>query len=555
MSTTTDDRVGLDNVGSVPCRRRRARQGLISVVLYVDFGADNGGIVLNLNEDGFSVQTAMPLAVDSLSSMRFKGGRNRDSLEVGGRLVWMSSNRKAAGIEFVDLSEDARRRITEWIALEASPQRDNHPPPDEALQTTKSVPSVPERDRFPEQPLVIAETQEDRNSVHRGKLLHLVPVGASASSDPSTAVDDFDALLRAQWSASKAPAPTEPQAGIFRPLVATASPPHSNAVISAIFLIAMLTLAAGLGFGYVMLGGGSNRAAKPPVQPSALPASSSASPSTAVDRDAAPIAQQPAGLSPGSASGNDLQNPAAQSQDSQSKPATPPASATLPGSQTSLTVSKVSQLNSFAPANPDPAERAAATEQDADTPRLRPVESPGPVQAQTIQTQPVQARPAQTQTPQISTQPARPDGAPPNESADSASVLAAARASGVPAPAALPAIVTDASEAHPSASRPEEPRVLAPPSPAHIEACRLIQSVEPVYPLEAKQRRIEGNVELRVVVGTDGTVRSVSLVSGLPLLAPAAIAAAHGFRYSPALLNGQPIETIQTIEMSFKLKH
>jgi periplasmic protein TonB len=94
-----------------------------------------------------------------------------------------------------------------------------------------------------------------------------------------------------------------------------------------------------------------------------------------------------------------------------------------------------------------------------------------------------------------------------------------------------------------------------PPTPLRMVPCRLLQSVEPVYPLEASERHLEGNVELRIVVGTDGAVRSVNLVSGLPQLAPAAIAAAHGFRYSPALLNGQPIETIQTVDMSFTLKH
>jgi hypothetical protein len=56
------------------------------------------------------------------------------------------------------------------------------------------------------------------------------------------------------------------------------------------------------------------------------------------------------------------------------------------------------------------------------------------------------------------------------------------------------------------------------------------------------------------VVGVDGKVQSVGLVSGEPLLVPAAIDAARGFRYNPALLDGKPIETVQTINMSFELK-
>lgn len=88
-----------------------------------------------------------------------------------------------------------------------------------------------------------------------------------------------------------------------------------------------------------------------------------------------------------------------------------------------------------------------------------------------------------------------------------------------------------------------------------IDPCQLVHFVRPMYPSDAKKLHVEGNVELRVVVGADGTVGKVSLVSGLPLLAPAAIDAARQFRYKPAMLNGQPIETMQTIDMSFKLEN
>src|SRR5690348_10297206 len=92
-------------------------------------------------------------------------------------------------------------------------------------------------------------------------------------------------------------------------------------------------------------------------------------------------------------------------------------------------------------------------------------------------------------------------------------------------------------------------------SPGHVDPSQLVHSVQPVYPVTAKQLHVEGDVELRVVVGVDGTVRSVGLVSGPASLVMAAIDAARQFRYKPALLNGKPIETVQTIEMSFKLKN
>jgi TonB family protein len=103
-------------------------------------------------------------------------------------------------------------------------------------------------------------------------------------------------------------------------------------------------------------------------------------------------------------------------------------------------------------------------------------------------------------------------------------------------------------------SGPDGPREPIASTAGHIIPCELIHSVQPIYPRKAVKQHIEGDVELRLVVGADGTVRNVSVVSGPPLLAPAATDAVREFRYKPALLNGQAIETVQTINVSFKLK-
>jgi protein TonB len=87
----------------------------------------------------------------------------------------------------------------------------------------------------------------------------------------------------------------------------------------------------------------------------------------------------------------------------------------------------------------------------------------------------------------------------------------------------------------------------------HLDPSRLIGSVQPVYPPVAKKKHVQGVVELRLVVDTDGSVRSVDVVTGPPLLAQAATDAARQFRYSPALLDGKPIQTIQTADIYFQL--
>ena len=123
----------------------------------------------------------------------------------------------------------------------------------------------------------------------------------------------------------------------------------------------------------------------------------------------------------------------------------------------------------------------------------------------------------------------------------------------LPVTTALPTAAPAASEAFSDRHTDEPNRPIAAP-PDHLDPSQLLHSVQPVYPEAARTLGVEGKVALRVVVATDGTVRSVSLISGPPSLAPAAMDAAREFRYKPARLNGQPIEAIQTIEMSFRLK-
>jgi TonB family protein len=81
----------------------------------------------------------------------------------------------------------------------------------------------------------------------------------------------------------------------------------------------------------------------------------------------------------------------------------------------------------------------------------------------------------------------------------------------------------------------------------------LIHEVPAVYPPQARMQRLAGSVVVDATVGADGAVRSVKLVSGPLLLATAATDAIRLWRYSPALLNGTPIEVQKRITVVFKL--
>jgi periplasmic protein TonB len=81
----------------------------------------------------------------------------------------------------------------------------------------------------------------------------------------------------------------------------------------------------------------------------------------------------------------------------------------------------------------------------------------------------------------------------------------------------------------------------------------LIHRVEPTYPPLARAARVQGEVVLSAVIDVNGQITNLQLVSGHPMLVPAAIAAVRAWRYKPYLLNGTPVEVETTITVIFSL--
>ena len=86
-----------------------------------------------------------------------------------------------------------------------------------------------------------------------------------------------------------------------------------------------------------------------------------------------------------------------------------------------------------------------------------------------------------------------------------------------------------------------------------VQAMKLLQSVPPVYPRLAREARLLGTVLVQVVVGADGLVLNVKLLSGHPLLAPAALEAVKQYVYSPTFENGQPVRVTTEVDVLFRL--
>jgi protein TonB len=86
-----------------------------------------------------------------------------------------------------------------------------------------------------------------------------------------------------------------------------------------------------------------------------------------------------------------------------------------------------------------------------------------------------------------------------------------------------------------------------------VQQAKLSNQARPVYPPLARQARIQGTVKLEAIIGKDGTIQELKVVSGHPLLIQSALDAVKQWHYQPTMLNGVPVEVITTIDVNFTL--
>jgi Gram-negative bacterial TonB protein C-terminal/PilZ domain len=87
---------------------------------YIELSDGNGGLILNISEDGIAMQAVQMVSAEQLSNMRFRLPKTSIAIEATGRLVWQLRSKKEAGIQFVNLSDEAREGIRKWVNGESS---------------------------------------------------------------------------------------------------------------------------------------------------------------------------------------------------------------------------------------------------------------------------------------------------------------------------------------------------------------------------------------------------------------------------------------------------
>jgi Gram-negative bacterial TonB protein C-terminal/Caspase domain len=91
---------------------------------------------------------------------------------------------------------------------------------------------------------------------------------------------------------------------------------------------------------------------------------------------------------------------------------------------------------------------------------------------------------------------------------------------------------------------------------ANVMTAKLISKVAPPYPALAKSARVQGTVRFSAIIGKDGHIADLTLISGHPLLAKDSTQdALKQWAYQPTLLNGEPVEVVTEIDVTFGLSN
>jgi hypothetical protein len=112
MSTSSSAVHGVAD--AAPAERRFYRRTTPSKLLYVAFGADNLGMLVNVGESGLMVSTPERLALNSVFRVELHLNGLSNTIKVHVRTVWTADLQKRSGIQLLDLSEPDRELIRKW---------------------------------------------------------------------------------------------------------------------------------------------------------------------------------------------------------------------------------------------------------------------------------------------------------------------------------------------------------------------------------------------------------------------------------------------------------
>lgn len=521
---------------SLPERRSHPRRSVL-LFTYAMLGDDNGALVFNLGEGGLALTAAAPLRDSHFTQIRVRFPDSQDWIETNGRLAWVSDSGKEAGIEFVGLAEDVRARIREWVSR-GEPTGDFQPE-EGGVQKNQDHPS--ERPSFAEPASPVSIPREST---------------APFEERLATPVASRSALIlsgRSRAAEIKPPKPAQPAGDAVQP--------ESRVGRKALLAAAVILFLSGIAWTFLQrnyLKEASGLVAQS-VRKAAIPSEpreerqvgvgkSTADPGIEPIPDVAPQAKT---MESGARNLETARDPGAnrglQNQTAVSLEHGPALDSTLraPDRRKPKTAAprepRLEPRRGLAPA-PLPARQNGRLEGNS-------LESkPVP----TAQVQPTPLKELNAAPPPLSAMPIQPEAAS-TFGKENDALLAAPKPPEVPV--VRTPIVTVSFDPLPSIRMPEKENAKKSRQGKSLQMGHLVLRMDPVYPEQAKKEGVEGAVKIHIVLGREGTVKSLTSISGLPLLVPAAINAVRQWRFSPTILGGQAMETEEDVTVSFRLSN
>ena len=123
MSTSTEYMDGLN----APAERRFYPRVTPPTPIYVAFGSNNLGVLHNVSENGFQVSTPSELALNSVFRVFLSLNGSPKTISVTVRTVWTVDVEKRSGIQLLDLSDENREQIRQWVEYEMSRSENSIP--------------------------------------------------------------------------------------------------------------------------------------------------------------------------------------------------------------------------------------------------------------------------------------------------------------------------------------------------------------------------------------------------------------------------------------------
>jgi TonB family protein len=497
----------------MPERRAHARRP-IRAIAYAQLDESNGGIILNISEGGFAVYAVASLMDDHLPHIRFQLPESNVWIEASGDILWRSESNRMAGIRFSGLSDDARAQIREWCDSQAAPA------------------VSPEASNAGEEAIAPSEAHHEAR-LAEATLASVAPPAIDPATSPSASLPATAGLPESQLSneplQNSIPLAHSSPSALAGALPRSAVIPKPERDPGVSRFARLQSLESGRsGVGPNALFPKTLPSERKLLQQSIAPTSDSGRWTRIIAicvvlSLAAAWEVRRGTLHLFSArNSTTISNGVAQPAPQQD-PSLPPATSSAAEPQGGTIASPAAAIGSVQQQTPPGISGNLHTARNG---------AHGAFDSVVLST-PVRSQNARSAVPI----PEAPDLLPLKNHAGASTSDTPNDV--IPLPA-LPA--------SPISDPPPPPSLSAQPRPGE-----LIHHVAPSYPPAARSDHVEGDVTLRATIGANGKVIHVEALAGPPALVAAAVDAVSRWRYKPARLGGQPVETQEDVTIEFRL--